>query len=107
MPPSRLSHGTALFLVVAALAIPPILVARDGGGASEGQTPSRVATPRYVPDDLQDTSWLKKLGAAQAKAVEGVKAFHDFTFTDRRSESGITFQHRIVADAGKTYKAEH
>ena len=41
------------------------------------------------------------------EGVEGVKAFHDFTFTDRRSESGITFQHHIVADAGKTYKAAH
>ena len=50
---------------------------------------------------------MKKLGAAQAKAIEGVKAFHDFTFTDRRRESGITFQHHIVADAGKTYKAAH
>ncbi len=50
---------------------------------------------------------MKKLGAAQAKAVEGVKAFHDFTFTDRRGESGITFQHHVVADAARTYKAAH
>ena len=43
----------------------------------------------------------------EAVGIEGVKAFHDFTFADRRSESGITFQHHIVADAGKTYKAAH
>ena len=37
----------------------------------------------------------------------GVTAFHDFQFTDRLAESGITFKHRIVDDAGKTYKAAH
>ena len=38
-------------------------------------------------------------------AATGV--FHDFRFTDRRTESGILFRHRIVDDAGKTYKAAH
>jgi ectoine hydroxylase len=32
---------------------------------------------------------------------------HDFQFTDRLAESGITFRHRIVDDAGRTYKAAH
>src|SRR5687768_3244111 len=91
----------------AAVATPLVPGARARAGASEGQAPSGGAAVRYVPDDLQDTSWLKKLGAAQAKAIEGVKAFHDFTFTDRRAESGITFQHHVVADAAKTYKAAH
>jgi len=31
----------------------------------------------------------------------------DFRFTDRLPESGITFVHQIVDDAGKTYKAAH
>ena len=39
--------------------------------------------------------------------MAGVAAFHDFQFTDRLSASGITFRHRIVDDAGKTYKAAH
>src|SRR5262245_64811254 len=34
-------------------------------------------------------------------------AFHDFQFTDRLAESGITFVHHPVPDAGKTYKAAH
>jgi len=76
-------------------------------GASRDQAAARGAAIRYVPDDLQDTSWLKKLQAEQLKAMEGVKAFHDFRFTDRRSDSGITFQHHVVADAAKTYKAAH
>jgi hypothetical protein len=96
----------ALLLAGVAAGTPLMLGARVGGGAAGAQIGGGAAI-RYVPDDLQDTSWLKKLAAAQAKAVEGVKTFHDFTFTDRRSESGITFQHHIVADAGKTYKAAH
>jgi hypothetical protein len=56
---------------------------------------------------LQDTSWLKVVGDAQVKAVAGLPVFHDFQFTDRVVESGIKFRHRIVDDAGKTYKAAH
>ena len=62
---------------------------------------------RYVPDDLQDTAWLQRLRDAQIKAAAGVSVFHDFQFTDRLTESGISFVHRIVEDAGKTYKAVH
>ena len=43
----------------------------------------------------------------QARALAGVPAFHDFTFTDRLRESGITFRNRSVDDAGRTYKAAH
>jgi enediyne biosynthesis protein E4 len=32
---------------------------------------------------------------------------HDFRFTDKREASGITFQNRIVDDAGKFYKLAH
>ena len=49
----------------------------------------------------------RALRDAQLKAAAGVAAFHDFQFTDRLAESGITFKHRIVDDAGKTYKAAH
>jgi hypothetical protein len=67
----------------------------------------REATVRYVPADLQDTAWLQALREAQVKALAGVSAFHDFQFTDRLTESGIAFKHRVVDDAGKTYKAAH
>jgi hypothetical protein len=96
-------------LVIGAVAAGTPLVPGAGAraGGLGGQAPARDAAVRYVPDDLQDTSWLKKLGTAQARTVEGVKAFHAFTFTDRRSDSGITFRHHVVADAAKTYKAAH
>ena len=57
---------------------------------------------RYVPADLLDTPWLQRLAAAQVKASGGLAAFHDFQFTDRLAESGISFNYRIVDDAGKT-----
>jgi hypothetical protein len=44
---------------------------------------------------------------AQLKAISTVSAFHDFQFTDRVKDSGITFKHQIVDDAGRTYKAAH
>jgi hypothetical protein len=80
------------------------------GARAQTATPAAQLPPpavRLVPDDLQDTSWLEKLRDAQIKAVVGVAAFHDFQFTDRLTESGISFRHRVVDDAGKTYKAAH
>ncbi len=44
---------------------------------------------------------------AQLAAAKGWWVLHDFAFTDRQPESGITFAHRIVDDAGRTYKAVH
>jgi hypothetical protein len=65
------------------------------------------ATIRYVPANLTDTAWLTRLKDAQVKALATVGAFHDFQFTDRLADSGITFKHHIVDDAGRTYKAAH
>jgi hypothetical protein len=72
-----------------------------------GQSPSGDTTIRFVPADLRDTPWLERFRDAQVKAATGVSAFHDFQFTDELSRSGISFKHRIVDDAGRTYKAAH
>ena len=81
------------------------------GWTSMGATPQQPAPSgaavRYVPETLQDTAWLERLGKAQAKAAAGAKVFHDFRFSDRVAGSGVSFRHRIVDDAGKTYKAAH
>ena len=95
--------NTVKRLVVAIL----LLAAQSAARTSTPEFAPQNVPVRYVPDDLRETSWLKKLGDAQVKAMAGVSAFHDFQFTDRLSESGITFRHRIVDDAGKTYKAAH
>lgn len=75
--------------------------------AVAAQAPPRDTAIRYVPDDLQDTAWLERLRNAQRTAMNGVGAFHDFQFTNRVAQSGVTFKHGIVDDAGRTYKAAH
>ncbi len=45
--------------------------------------------------------------AAQMKTAGKVPVYSQFQFTDRIKESGITFVHRIVQDAGPAYKAIH
>ena len=103
---SRSQVAVALPFVIVATASVLLLGTRAGTAtlAGQGQTPETI---RLVPPDLQDTSWLVTLQDAQVKAARGVAAFHDFQFTDRLAESGISFRHRIVDDAGKTYKAAH
>ncbi len=96
-----------LLFVVAAAAAAPLPSGWTEASSSAAQSTSREAAVRFVPDDLQDTSWLQRLRDAQIKAVDGVAAFHGFQFTDRLSDSGISFRHRIVDDAGRTYKAAH
>jgi hypothetical protein len=72
------------------------------------QSTSGTPTIRYVPEGVQDAAvWLRRLAQDQAKALAGAAVFHDFQFSDRLAASGITFRHRIVDDAGKTYKAAH
>ena len=65
------------------------------------------STVRHIPATLTDTAWLTRMKDEQLKAIASVAAFHDFQFTDRLAESGITFKHRIVDDAGRNYKAAH
>ncbi len=95
----------ALFIVGLGFAI---LALGHGAPASvSAQAPQPEPTLRLVPDDLRDTSWLEKRRDEQVKAAGSLAAFHDFQFTDRQPESGIAFRHRVVDDAGKTYKAAH
>ena len=96
-------------VLTAAVAAGMPLVSRplSRASASAAQIPSGSTTVRYVPEDLKDTSWLEALRDAQTKAIAGSSVFHDFRFTDRVVDSGISFRHRIVDDAGKTYKAAH
>ncbi|MFO0916420.1 MAG: FG-GAP-like repeat-containing protein [Pirellulales bacterium] len=63
----------------------------------------------YAPSrSYVEPNWLESRATRQREEVAKVTGlFHDFRFTDRLSESGINFIHRIVDDAGKTYKAAH
>lgn len=83
------------------------LLFMGAAGAAIGLLSAQSGTIRFVPPDLEDTSWLQARREAQLKAATRASVFHDFQFTDRIGESGISFRHRIVDDAGKTYKAAH
>lgn len=48
--------------------------------------------------------WLAERGRQEAQLAGKSAVLHDFKFTDKRQESGITFQNQMVDDAGKDYK---
>ncbi|MDG2124412.1 MAG: SCO family protein, partial [Verrucomicrobiales bacterium] len=49
-----------------------------------------------VPGDADNPEWLSARAQKQRASASTLEAFHDFTFTDRREESGIRFRHKIV-----------
>ena len=61
----------------------------------------------YVPEDVTNPAWINDRKDTQIESAETINVYHQFTFTDAQSESGIEFLHRIVDDAGKHYKAVH
>ena len=65
--------------------------------------PQQVRTPN--PDEGLDALEARK--RAQLDASGHIGAAHDFRFVDMLKESGITFVHHIVEDAGRHYKAVH
>ena len=60
-----------------------------------------------VPPTDAGADTLEARSKAELATVGRFKVFHGFRFADRQPESGITFAHQIVDDAGKTYKAAH
>ncbi len=79
-------HGTAL----------------QGASAAGGE-----GTVLDVPPVDVGAQTLAARERGQRATVEKFRVPIDFRFTDRLQESGITFVHRIVDDAGKTYKPAH
>jgi hypothetical protein len=52
-------------------------------------------------------AWLVERARQEAELAARSRVVHDFRFTDRRQASGITFENRVVDDAGKAYKLVH
>jgi len=59
------------------------------------------------PRSQFEVEWLRRRAQAQEGRARQYKVVHDFKFADRLPESGITFQHSVVDDATKSYKAIH
>ena len=72
-------------------------------GVASAENPVQVA----FPEEILDPPWLESRRQAQLETAEGFEIFHDFKFTDSLKESGITFVHRIVDDAGRHFKPNH
>jgi hypothetical protein len=94
-------------VAIAAVAAATVWLLAQAPGALPVQQAAAPPVPRFVPDELLDTSWIEKRRDAQVKAAAGLAAFHDFRFTDALKSSGISFRNGVVDDAGKTYKAAH
>lgn len=73
------------------------------GGAPAGADEGVIRYPS--PDIGVDT--LDERAAAQAQQLAGLALPHQFRFTDRLPESGITFRHQIVEEAGKNWQPVH
>src|SRR5213078_1460507 len=52
-------------------------------------------------------AWLLERARQEAEMAAQSRLVHDFRFTDRRQASGITFENRVVDDAGRSYKLAH
>jgi len=61
----------------------------------------------YHPEDVESPPWMKSRGLLQKAGARRLETYHDFEFTDVVESTGISFQHCIVDDAGKLYKAVH
>ena len=69
-------------------------------------TRSQPTQTVQIPPDIEEKS-LPARKAAQIETLTASGVFHSFQFTDRLKDSGITFEHHIVDDAGIHYKAVH
>ncbi len=70
---------------------------------ARNDTSSRL---RYPTEDMGADS-LPARKKAQLEAAKQFKVFHDFQFSDRLNESGITFVHHAVDDATKHMRMGH
>ena len=77
-----------------------------GEHAALERTPVADGVYAY-PAEALDPPWLDERRSDQIASADRLDVFCDFRFVDLVEESGITFRHRPVDDAARTYKAVH
>ncbi len=77
-----------------------------GEHAAVERTPVADGVYAY-PAEALDPPWLDGRRSDQIASADRLDVFCDFRFVDLVVESGITFRHRPVDDAARTYKAVH
>ncbi|MBC8290249.1 MAG: SCO family protein, partial [Planctomycetes bacterium] len=75
----------------------------EGSWDVEGESVTHLAQP----PDILDLEWLQGRDQAQAAALEKADVYHNFRFTDRRDESGITFKNQIVDEQRWRLQVNH
>lgn len=80
---------------------------RDLRAALESVVAEPPPNDIYVPPDVARPTWLEARRAAQVAAAASIRVPHDFQFTDRVGDSGITFRNVSSVDVGKFYRAIH
>ena len=108
----RTSRCVLLVLLNLLVALTPLFSSQDshehmGSPPLPSGTPESGEAVINVPPVDAGADTLEARGAAERASLPRFKVDHDFRFTDQVAESGITFRHRIVDDAGKNYKAAH
>src|SRR5262249_27001405 len=76
------------------------------GAIAASQAQEKAKAVLFPPHDM-GVETLAARKAAQETAAREWSVFHDFHFTDRAPESGITFVHHATEDSTKFYKPNH
>ena len=69
--------------------------------------PETKVTQVALPREMLFAPWLEERRDAQLAEAGNLAPRHDFTFQDTRAESGITFRHQVVGDAGRNWRMNH
>jgi cytochrome oxidase Cu insertion factor (SCO1/SenC/PrrC family) len=73
----------------------------------ETPDPETKVTHVALPREMLFAPWMEERRDAQWATAESLVPRHDFTFHDTRPESGITFRHQVVGDAGRNWRMNH
>ena len=76
------------------------------GPAARGQEAPQKSVIQF-PDPDPGVEAVPVRAEAQRRTAGQFGVDHDFRFTDRRAQSGITFEHRAVEDSGRHWKPVH
>jgi len=90
-------------MIAASLAFLVVLLHWTAGPANAAGDGSQLA----IPEEIMAPPWLEERAREQLATRDGLATFTGFSLVDRVAESGITFAHRIVDDAGRNWKPNH
>jgi hypothetical protein len=96
-------HTLLCYSLVTALLLASSLVSSIS--AAETNMTKQVIDPLRLNANLPRL--LEEAKKQQLAEAQAWKVFHDFQFSDEYANSGITFEHHVVDDAGKNWKPAH